>query len=95
MVCSNCRPISILPIFSKLIEKTMHKRVLSDHIPLQVDSLVMDIKIRKKYITLKHLISFLMDDTMRKLTISRAKGYVEVVKLVFLLFCMFPMCKAE
>ena len=36
-----------------------------------------------------------MHDSMRKLTISRAKGYVEVVKLVFLLFCMFPMCKAE
>ena len=48
-----------------------------------VDSLVTDVQIRKKYITLKHLISFLMHDIMRKLTISRAKGYVEVVKLAF------------
>ena len=36
-----------------------------------------------------------MHDIMRKLTISRAKGYVEVVKLVFLLFCMFTTCEAE
>ena len=27
MVCSNYRPISILPIFSKLLEKLMHKRL--------------------------------------------------------------------
>ena len=31
MVCSNYRPISILPIFSKLLEKLMHKR-LSDYL---------------------------------------------------------------
>ena len=31
MVCSNYRPISMLPIFSKLVEKLMHKR-LSDHL---------------------------------------------------------------
>ena len=48
-----------------------------------VDSLITDAQIRKKYITLKHLISFLMHDIVRKLTISRAKGYVEVVKLAF------------
>ena len=60
-----------------------------------VDSLVTDVQIRKKCITLKHLISFLMHDIMRKLAISRAEGYVEVVKLVFLLFCMFTACKAE
>ena len=28
MVCSNYRPISVLPIFSKLLEKLMHKRLL-------------------------------------------------------------------
>ena len=31
MVCSNYRPISILTIFSKLLEKLMHKR-LSDYL---------------------------------------------------------------
>ena len=31
MVCSNYRPISILPIFSKLLEKLIHKR-LSDYL---------------------------------------------------------------
>ena len=30
MVCSNYRPISILPIFNKQLEKLMHKR-LSDY----------------------------------------------------------------
>ena len=31
MVCSNCRPISILPLFSKLLEKLLHKR-MSDYL---------------------------------------------------------------
>ena len=29
MICSNYRPISILPIFSKILEKLMHKRITS------------------------------------------------------------------
>ena len=29
MLCSNDRPISILPIFSKILEKLMHKRLTS------------------------------------------------------------------
>ena len=29
MLCSNYRPLSILPIFSKILEKLMHKRLTS------------------------------------------------------------------
>ena len=29
MLCSNYRPISILPIFSEILDKLMHKRLIS------------------------------------------------------------------
>ena len=29
MPCSNCRPISVVPLFSKLLEELMHKRLMS------------------------------------------------------------------
>ena len=59
MLCSNDRPISILPIFSKILEKLMHKRLTSfldrqirgkstDHAILDLHTNIMTVESREK-----------------------------------------------